>query len=193
MSQAIATPVSAPIDRGLLGLLMFIGAEIMMFAGFISACVVLRAGSAAWPPAGEPRLPLGVTAVNTLVLLASAVTFSLALRAVKRGRQRHLQAWLTVTALLGVTFLAVQGYEWSRLIGFGLSIGSSVYGGVFYTLIGAHGLHVAAAVIALFVVLARSLAGGYDADRHSGVMLCQVYWLFVVALWPLLYYLVYLA
>jgi heme/copper-type cytochrome/quinol oxidase subunit 3 len=85
----------------------------------------------------------------------------------------------------------VQGCEWIRLIGYGLTLSSGVYGGTFYTLIGCHGAHVLGAVIWLGVVLARARNGRY-AVASEGVEICGIYWTFVVALWPALYALVYL-
>ena len=192
MNRAIAVPAQPPIDKGILGLLIFLGTEVMFFAGLISAYTVLRAGSAVWPPPGQPRLPVEVTGVNTAVLLLSAITMHLALRAARRDRRRGLIGWLAVTAVLGSLFLAVQGYEWVRLVGFGLSISSGVFGGTFYALIGAHGVHVLSAVVALLIVLGTAVKGRYTVENHSGVVLCEIYWMFVVALWPLLYLLVYL-
>ncbi len=192
MSRAISVPAQPPIDKGILGLLVFLGTEVMFFAGLISAYTVLRAGSQVWPPPGQPRLPIEMTGLNTGVLLLSALTMHLALRAARRDRRSGLIGWLAVTALLGSLFLAVQGYEWVRLVGFGLSLSSGVFGGTFYALIGAHGIHVLGAVVALLFVLGAAVTGRYTAQAHSGVVLCELYWLFVVALWPLLYLLVYL-
>lgn len=192
MSRAIAVPAQTPIDKGVLGLLVFLGTEVMFFAGLISAYTVLRAGSPVWPPPGQPRLPIVVTGINTAILLLSAFTMHLALRAARRDRRSGLLVWLTATAVLGGLFLAVQGYEWVRLVGFGMSLSSGVFGGTFYTLIGAHGIHVLGAVVSLLIVLGAARAGCYTTENHSGVVLCEIYWMFVVALWPLLYLLVYL-
>ncbi len=192
MSRAIAVPAQPPIDKGILGLLVFLGTEVMFFAGLISAYTVLRAGSQVWPPPGQPRLPIEMTGLNTGVLLLSALAMHLALRAARRDRRSGLIGWLAFTALLGSLFLAVQGYEWVRLVGFGLSLSSGVFGGTFYALIGAHGIHVLGAVVALLFVLGAAVTGRYTAQAYSGVVLCEIYWMFVVALWPLLYLLVYL-
>ena len=128
-----------------------------------------------------------------LVLLLSSYTLSRALRAVRQDDRRHLVAWLARTALLGALFLTVQGAEWIRLVGFGLTASSGVYGGSFYTLIGAHGVHVLAALVWLTVVTLAAARGRYVARDHVGVAVCAMYWHFVVALWPVLYVLVYLA
>jgi heme/copper-type cytochrome/quinol oxidase subunit 3 len=172
---------------------MLLATETMLFGGMVGAFLVLRLTAAEWPPAAQPRLPVAVTAVNTLVLLLSSYTLSRALRAVRRDDRRHLVAWLARTALLGALFLTVQGAEWIRLVGFGLTASSGVYGGSFYTLIGAHGVHVLAALVWLTVVTLAAARGRYVARDHVGVAVCAMYWHFVVALWPILYVVVYLA
>jgi cytochrome c oxidase subunit III len=175
-----------------LAVLMFLGAEAMFFAGLMGAYIVFRASAAVWPPPFQPRLPVGVTGVNTMFLLASAVTIRVALRSARRRDGARLVRWLGLTALLGATFLAVQGYEWIELIQFGLTVSSSVYGGLFYTLIGFHALHVFGALIWLLVVFALAQRGHYTKNGDVGVQTCAMYWTFVVALWPALYGLVYL-
>jgi cytochrome c oxidase subunit III len=116
----------------------------------------------------------------------------LANRAIRLGQQQTLVRMLLYTAVLGVVFLVVQGYEWVKLIGYGLTLSSGVYGATFYTLIGCHGLHVFGAVIWLLSVWRRATYKRYTATRRTGVVLCGMYWSYVVGLWPLLYWLVYL-
>jgi heme/copper-type cytochrome/quinol oxidase subunit 3 len=137
-------------------------------------------------------LPIAVTAVNTGVLLASSVALAAALRARRRGEGRRFVSGLGLTAGLGALFLAVQGYEWFRLIGFGLTVGSGIYGASFYTLIGAHGAHVVAALVWLGVTLILATRGRFRTPRAATVTACAMYWHFVVALWPILYVAVYL-
>jgi heme/copper-type cytochrome/quinol oxidase subunit 3 len=181
-----------PISNARLGMVMLLGAETMFFAGLIGAFLVFRLANQTWPPPTLPSLPVGVTGLNTLILLYSALTMWHAQRAIRmESRQRGVRL-LLFTVLLGVTFLAIQGYEWIRLVRFGLTMASGVYGATFYTLIGCHGLHVLGAVVWLCSVLVRTLMGHYTATRYTGVALCGMYWYYVVALWPVLYGLVYL-
>jgi heme/copper-type cytochrome/quinol oxidase subunit 3 len=175
-----------------LAMLMFLGAEAMFFAGLIGAFIVFRVGAPIWPPPFQPRLPVLLTGANTLILLLSAVTLRMGLKAGREGRSVRLVRLLALTAALGGVFLAIQGYEWLRLIQFGLTVSSSVYGGLFYTLIGFHALHVAGALIWLLVVYRQAQKGRFAKDRHTGLQICGMYWIFVVALWPVLYGLVYL-
>jgi cytochrome c oxidase subunit III len=173
-------------------MLMFLGAEAMFFAGLIGAYIVFRVGATIWPPPFQPRLPIGVTGVNTVILLASAVTMRLSMRAVRANDGKQLIRLLACTAALGGIFLAIQGVEWFRLIHFGLTVSSSVYGGLFYTLIGFHGAHVLGALIWLLVVFTAAKRGRFSNQRHVGLQTCAMYWTFVVGLWPVLYGLVYL-
>jgi cytochrome c oxidase subunit III len=181
-----------PINNARLGVILFIGAEGMFFAGLLSAFLVFRTGSIVWPPPFQPRLPIVVTAVNTCILLWSSYTMYRALRAIRRGNAAGLVDWLRVTVLLGLIFLGVQGYEWGRLLQFGLTLSSSIYGATFYTIIGCHAAHVFGAVIWLLIILAMAKKQQFRPEHCVGVQVCGIYWYFVVALWPMLFGIVYL-
>jgi heme/copper-type cytochrome/quinol oxidase subunit 3 len=163
----------------------------MFFLGLISALLVLRAQAPYWPPPDQPRLPIIITGINSLVLIASAWTMLRALGTLGRG-ESGFPTWLGFTAFLGAFFLAIQGYEWVRLVQFGLTTSSSLYGGTFYTIVGAHALHVLVALVALIAVLVWALRGRYTANNTQSFQPMVIYWLFVVGLWPILYVLVYL-
>jgi len=178
------------LNNARLGVVMLLGAELMFFAGLIGAFLVFRLSAQVWPPPFQPRLPIAVTGVNTIILLISALTVHWAVGAARAGADimRHL-AW---TALLGALFLLIQGYEWLRMIHFGLTTSSSVYGGLFYALIGAHGVHVIGGLIWLAIVYWQARRGRFTKQDFVGVQTARMYWTFVVALWPVLYGLVYL-
>ena len=166
--------------------------EDVIFAGLLGAFLVYRTANETWPPMSMPRLPVEVTGINTLILLYSASTMWRANRAIRLGEQQQLRRMLLHTAVLGMVFLTIQGYEWAKLIGYGLTLSSGVYGATFYTLIGCHGLHVLGAVVWLCSVWLRATHQRYTATRRTGVVLCGMYWSYVVGLWPVLYWLVYL-
>ncbi|HSY75256.1 MAG TPA: heme-copper oxidase subunit III [Bacteroidia bacterium] len=197
METAIRIPIKEKklVSDGVIGMLFVLATEAMFFSGLISAFVINRAGSMAWPPADQPRLPVEVTAVNTIVLLASAVTIFLFGRKIRRIDviDKKSTGLLITTILLGATFLAVQGTEWVRLIGFGLTAHSSLYGAFFYTIIGIHGAHVIAGLIVLFYLLSALIKpASFEASKNR-IAVCSMYWYFVVAVWPVLYILVYLS
>ena len=180
------------ISSGMIAIMMLIASEMMLFSGLIGSFLIFRLQAAFWPPPALPRLPIAVTWVNTFVLLSSALTMTLALRAAHRSRQRLTRRYLLATLALGVTFLAVQGTEWVRLVAHGLKLSSGAYGGTFYLLIGCHGAHVTAGVIWLTCVVWLAMGGRYNARNAHGIELCAVYWYFVCAVWPVLFGLVYL-
>src|ERR1700719_41528 len=154
------------ISSAMLAVMMVIASEMMLFSGLIGTFLVYRLQAAFWPPPALPRLPIAVTWVNTFVLLTSAITISMALRAVHQSRQRLLRRYLVATLALGVTFLAVQGSEWVRLVSHGLKLSSGSYGSFFYILIGCHGAHVTAGVICLAYVVWSAMRGRYNARNR---------------------------
>ena len=180
-----------PVSNARIAVLALLVAETMLFSGLIGAYLVYRVGTRDWPPPNLPRLPLAVTWVNTLVLMASGFTVLGALRAVRRGDQRGLRRGLALTALLGLIFVAVQGSEWVRLIHHGLTMSAGMYGATFYVLIGTHAAHVVGAVLWLGIVLWWAMHGQFAIGRDGAVEACTIYWLFVCALWLVLFGLVY--
>jgi len=180
------------INNALLGMMLFLGTDLMFFVALIGAFFVFRFGGTDWPPPGQPRLPLAITGVNTIILLASGFTMFRAMQMIRAGKVGGFVNHLMITAALSLTFLLIQGSEWLRLVGFGLTMSSSVYGSIFYTLIGCHALHVLGAVLWLVVINFKARQNGYTAEHHIGAQLCAMYWFLVVGLWPVLYVVVYL-
>jgi heme/copper-type cytochrome/quinol oxidase subunit 3 len=180
------------ISNARLAMAGFLAFETMFFVALIGAYLVFRLSHPVWPPPDLPRLPIAVTWANTGVLLVSAFLMARALRALRMGQRPALERALFGAALLGTTFLAVQGTEWIRLVRHGLTISAGPYGATFYTLIGCHGLHVLAAVLWLLVVMIRAQRHRFAGPIRVPLELCGIYWFFVVALWAALFPLVYL-
>ena len=185
-------PVRRPklMADSVMGMLLFVFAEIMMFAGLISAHRIVRSQVAGemWPPYGQPRLPVQETAVNTAALLVSGIVLVFAHLAFKKESSRARVPML-LALLLGIFFVGAQGTEWVALLGEGLTIQSSTYGGFFYLIVGAHGLHAIAAILALGWAWYQLEKGRLSASQLATV---SVFWYFVVLLWPVLYLNVYL-
>jgi cytochrome c oxidase subunit 3 len=176
------------VSNGVLGMLLFIIVELMTFAGLISAFSIIRASAMVWPPPDQPRLPLEATALNTAALLASGFLLYRARRVFQRDRE-GAQTPLLWAILLGGFFVLFQGYEWVRLIGQGLTLTSSSLGSFFYLIVGLHALH-AVAALGLLVHTWNRLRGGWLIQ--SQLATAEVFWYFVVGLWPVLYLVVYL-
>ena len=101
--------------------------------------------------------------------------------------------WVRQLYLTPAYFFTYQGFEWVRLVQHGLTLSSGTYGGIFYVLIGCHGLHVLVAVVWLLVVAALARSGGFTAERHAALETCTLYWYLVCGLWAFLFPLVYLS
>ena len=194
MTMALAVKQKKIASDGVIGMIFVLATEAMFFAGLISAYIVNRAGATVWPPVGQPRLPIEITAVNTLVLIASAVAMYLFRKKIKAKSYmgRHSNTLLVSSIILGFTFLAVQGSEWVRLLGFGLTTHSSIYGAFFYTLIGMHATHMLVGLSLLFYLLGSLKKPLPFGKLQNRINVSTMYWLFVVGLWPILYILVYL-
>ncbi len=184
-------PAAPPVSNTRVAIAMFLVAESMFFAGLVGAYLVFRVGSVVWPPAGLPALPLTVTWINTVFLFFSGVAVVSGLRGIRRGDQRALRRRLLLTAALGAVFVSVQGWEWAGLVHHGLTLSSGPYGGTFYLLIGTHAAHVLGAMGWVLWVTAAAQRGRYSVENHDGVEMCAVYWIYVCALWGLLFGLVY--
>ena len=178
------------VPNAVLGTIIFVAAEVMFFAGLISAHTIARASAMGgmWPPPGQPRLPVGRTAINTAALLASGMMLWLANRYLPRAR-KTAQHYLEAAILLGTAFVSLQGVEWVRLIREGLTLTSSSHGSFFYLIVGTHALHAVAAIVALAWVYTQLRRGTLKAEVFTAT---QVFWYFVVLLWPVIYIRVYL-
>lgn len=172
-----------------IGTLIFVVTELMLFAGFMSAFTITRAAYNTWPPLGQPRLPATETLFNTAALLASGVFLYFANRAFVRESTGTAKRLLLTALLLGMFFVGFQGMEWAALLREGLTLTSSNHGAFFYLIIGTHALHALAAIVALSIAYVRLLRGTL---AHSMFLATQVFWYFVVGVWPVLYLRVYL-
>lgn len=187
-------PRRAPLRRqavgpsSVIGTLIFVVTELMLFAGFISAFTITRAAYNTWPPIGQPRLPIEETLINSVALLASGVVLFFANRAFLRDPRSAKKPTLIALGL-GVFFVVFQGIEWIGLIREGLTLTSSNHGAFFYMIVGTHALHAVAAILALGIAALRLVRGTLP---HSTFLATQTFWYFVVGVWPVLYWRVYL-
>jgi cytochrome c oxidase subunit 3 len=194
----------------------FIFSEVMFFAAFFGALFYMRVLSvpwladfdskliwpdftATWPVAGPglkenftPMGAMGIPAINTLLLLSSAVTVTWAHWGLKKNNRGQLILGLALTIVLGMTFLGFQAYEYGHAYSeLNLKLSTGAYGSTFYMLTGFHGLHVTLGTIMLIVIFFRSVAGHFTPERHFGFEAVSWYWHFVDYVWILLFIFVY--
>ncbi|OPX56299.1 cytochrome c oxidase subunit 3 [Oceanospirillum multiglobuliferum] len=134
------------------------------------------------------HLPL----VNTVLLLTSSITLTLAHHALKKGHRAQLASWLAITIGLGVLFLVIQAEEYIEAYTLlDLTLNSGVYGSTFFILTGFHGLHVTLGGIILLVMLIRIIKGHFTMQHHFGFEAAAWYWHFVDVVWLGLFLFVY--
>ena len=134
----------------------------------------------------------GIPFINTIILVSSGGTVTLAHWALKKNDRRNLCWWLLATVALGVLFIVLQAFEFSHAYGdLNLTLGSGVYGSTFFMLTGFHGMHVTIGVIMLFVMLLRSMKGHFTPEHHFAFEAAAWYWHFVDVVWIGLFIFVY--
>jgi len=180
-----------PVPSQVLAVIMLILMEAMFFTGLVSAFLIVKAGikPGMWPPPWQPRLPVEITAVNSLALIVSGVLMFVAAHKFKKVGAPAARKFFLLAMVLGAGFVAVQGFEWVRLLKEGLTLTSSNHGAFFYLIVGTHALHAIGGLIAL--LWAYSLLRRSQLTRAQ-LGAVQLFWTFVVGLWPILYTLVYL-
>jgi cytochrome c oxidase subunit 3 len=180
---------SSRVDARTLGMFLFIASEVMLFGSFFTAYFFVRVvNHEPWPTPGH-HLPVFVAGMNTIILVSSSFTMHWALQSIKRGNRAGLQAGLSLTFLLGLTFLLTQIREYSRL---GFAPSTDAFGTVFYCLTGLHGAHVFVGLTLLLAAGIRAFRGHYSAEAHHGVEIPGIYWHFVDVMWIVVYTTVYI-
>jgi len=179
---------SSRVEPPVLGMVLFIISEIMIFGAFFTAYFFIRVVTHdPWPAPGT-KIPEAATGINTAILLVSSLTIHWALVSIKRGNRFGLKAGMVLTFLLGLTFLFLQVNEYVHL---GWAPRDSAQATIFYSLTGLHGAHVFVGLCALLMVTIRSFRGHYSPEHHQGMEVPGIYWHFVDAMWIVVYTAVY--
>ena len=166
-----------------LGMVLFVASEVMFFGGLFGAYFMLRANADEWPPPGSPEIDLLLPLALTLVLLSSSWTQHRALDALERGDRGATTRWLSLTLALGVAFLAGEGWEWSEFIAGGFTVSSNIFGTLFFTMTGFHGLHLVAGLAMLLLALSKARGSSPSGARVGAMEAATLYWHFVDGVW----------
>ena len=134
----------------------------------------------------------GIPIWNTLILLSSSVTVTIAHWALMKNQRQSLIIWLAITVVLGFLFLYLQASEYIHAYAeLGLTLGTGVYGATFFMLTGFHGAHVTIGALILAVILLRCIRGHFTEDHHFAFEAGAWYWHFVDTVWVGLFIFVY--
>ena len=178
---------------------IFLGSECLFFGSLISTYLIFKGKEhAGTTHEGLPLIPanvldIPVTSASTFVLLMSSVAMVLAVYGAQHGRPKMMKVWLLGTALLGLTFLGFQVYEFTTFGNEGLNLGVNQFGASFFVLTGFHGTHVGIGVVYLLSMLAGSFRRtGLGPEAGLNVEIAGLYWHFVDIVWIIIFTVVYL-
>ena len=177
-------------DFRLFGLIIFLIADGMTFAGFFAAYLTYKAVNPL-PEGAIYELELLIPTINTILLLVSSATFHKAGKALIKKHHHESQKWLLITSTLGITFLICQLFEYFHLP-FGLT--DNLFASTFYALTGFHGLHVTLGTLMILIILwqTRINGGSVSYKNMFPFEAVELYWHFVDGIWVILFIILYL-
>ena len=182
---------STGLPSAKLAMWIFLASDVLLFGALITSYVVYR-GRSVVGPYPKDVFDIPYTSVSSFVLLASSLTMVLALSSIQRGDVGRMRLWLLATAMLGLTFVGGQVYEFTSFYREGLSLTTNLFGTTFYVLTGFHGTHVAIGILMLLSVFSLSFGGQVTQKDSLTVELVGLYWHFVDIVWIVIFTIVYL-
>jgi cytochrome c oxidase subunit III len=178
VSSTPGVPHRAP-SIALFGTILFLASELLFFGGLFAAYFGIRAHAPEWPPADAHVEPL-TAGIATVLLVLSSFTLHAGVVAGRRADFGRFRLWVLVSIALGITFLAIQGWEYTQL---DFAVSSHAYGTLFYGMTGFHGLHVAAGVLAMLAMLWLMAPEVRETTRIEAAEGISLYWHFVDVVW----------
>jgi len=178
-------------DKYAFGFWIYLMTDLVMFAALFAAYAVLRNATFGEPSAGE-LFGLNNALAETLILLTSSFTCGLAMLAVRAGKKTQVLALFTVTLFLGLAFLGLELTEFSKLIAEGNGPQRSAALSSFFTLVGAHGLHITFGLLWIVVALIQIKLRGLSEAIVSKVTRFGLFWHFLDIVWIFIFTIVYL-
>lgn len=182
--------VIARTQKTQLGFWIYLMTDCILFGTLFATYIVLREGTNGGP-AGSDIFDLPFVLVETVILLVSSLTCGLALLLTRYGKVRQAIALLVTTILLGASFLAMELVEFSHLVGEGHGWQASGFLTAFFTLVGAHGAHIAVGLIWLTVLTSRLLWQDSSVHMVRRLSLAAMFWHFLDVVWIFIFTIVY--
>ncbi|GAC1371070.1 MAG: cytochrome o ubiquinol oxidase subunit III [Candidatus Saccharimonadales bacterium] len=182
----------APADsKTTLGFWIYLMTDCLIF-GSLFACYAVLRGNTFGGPGPATLFSLPFVLAETLILLTSSFTAGLMMLAAHRARPRQVIVWLVITFTLGAAFLGLELSEFSKLIAEGNSYTRSGFLSAFFTLVGTHGLHIAAGLLWMTVTAAQVLRRGLTGSVLRRLTLLNMFWHFLDVVWIFIFTIVYL-
>ncbi|MBV1911590.1 MAG: heme-copper oxidase subunit III family protein [Kangiellaceae bacterium] len=192
---------------GKLMMWIFLVSDTFIFSVFLISYMNARMTTTAeWPPTSEvfaleiagQHVPLLLIAIMTFILITSSGTMAMAVKFAYEGNRKRTFQLMMFTAILGASFVAMQAFEWTKLIvdegirPWENPLGAAQFGAIFFLITGFHGMHVTAGVIYLLVIALRVRRGHYENKGYHIVEITGLYWHFVDLVWVFIFAFFYL-
>jgi len=174
-----------------LALWLFLSSECLLFGALITTYILYRNASIKGPYPDQ-IFDIAYTSVSSFVLLTSSLTMVLSVNAAQLRDWPRMRLWLLTTAMLGMTFVGGQVYEFTSFYREGLAITTNLFGTTFYTLTGFHGVHVTVGILMLLSLVGMSFADRLGDEPAFAVEMIGLYWHFVDIVWIVIFTVVYL-
>lgn len=186
---------------------IFLLSDTFVFSCFLVGYMTVRISTTVpWPNPSEvfaltiagESIPLVLIAIMTFILITSSGTMAMAVNYGYRRERKKTALLMIATALLGLTFVGMQVFEWTKLIEDGVRpwgnpMGAAQFGSAFFMITGFHGLHVSIGVIYLLIVAAKVWRGDYEKKgKYEIVEITGLYWHFVDLVWVFIFAFFYL-
>ena len=205
MSSTVATAKTSPVinrpSPTSVGTIVWLGSEVMFFAGLFAMYFSLRANSPAIWEADTALLNVPFATVNTIILVLSSFTAQFGVFAAERMQPRAtglspvkwgLVEWFMISYVMGAIFVAGQVWEYATLVAEGISLSSNAYGSAFYITTGFHALHVTGGLIAFLLVIGKTFAAKkFGHHEATSAIVVSYYWHFVDVVWIGLFLIIY--
>ena len=177
-------------DKHIFGFWVYLMTDLIMFAALFATYAVLR-NATFGGPTGAMLFSFPNALTETLILLTSSFTCGLAMLAARRGSVNHTMAWFGVTFILGLTFLGIELKEFSALIADGNGPQRNAFLSSFFTLVGTHGLHIAAGLLWMVVAIIQVRLRGLNPFFTSKLARLALFWHFLDIVWIFIFTIVY--
>ena len=182
---------SLGLDHRKLGMWTFLASECMFFGSLITT-YLLYSNRLNGGPGPKDLFQIPFTSVSSFVLLMSSLTMVLAHNAIINRDRRRLELWLLATAMLGLTFISGQVFEFTSFVNEGMTITDSPFSSAFFLLTGFHGAHVTIGIFMLLSLYTLSKLGKLSLDDDIRVDMIALYWHFVDIVWIVIFTFIYL-
>lgn len=177
----------------LIGFWLFLGGETVLFATLFATYLALKdRGPSGMEFSTHSLFELPLAFVMTMLLLTSSLTSVYAMYHMKNFNFKAMQAWISVTVILGLGFLGLEIYEFVEYVHKGFGFKQSAFGSSFFTLVGTHGVHVIIGLVWFILLMLRNAKRGLNLYNAPKYFLASLYWHFIDVVWVFIFTVVYL-